>query len=304
MNRTLQAALLALSLAAPAHALGPTAPSGGPEARLCAESVPAGMACVPGGWFIRGSDDGPADAGPASWVWLQTFLVDRYEVTVEAYERCVGQGRCPHQKTQYVDFSRPRQPKQGVSWFAAKTYCEVHGQRLPTEAEWEKAARGVDGRTWPWGEEPATCERAVVLGKSGRACGVRKRGRHPKKGRTWEVGQFPPTQFGLYDMAGNSWEWVQDWHSASWADCGDACAGPDPRGPCAGRSPCKGHRRRVVRGGSWYWSAEYARTFHRRAHVPANNPYHHFGFRCAADVDALPTRAATDSPAKAPAPSR
>jgi formylglycine-generating enzyme required for sulfatase activity len=86
-------------------------------------------------------------------------------------------------------------------------------------------------------------------------------------------------------MVGNSYEWVADWHSASYAACGDACQGVDPRGPCAGREPCKGHRHRVVRGGSWYWGPAHATTVYRRRHIPANHPYiHHFGFRCAASA--------------------
>jgi sulfatase modifying factor 1 len=83
-------------------------------------------------------------------------------------------------------------------------------------------------------------------------------------------------------MAGNQYEWVADWASESYAACGAACAGPDPRGPCDGALTCDGHHERVVRGGSWYWPAQNARGSFRRFHVPGNRPFHHFGFRCAA----------------------
>ena len=90
-------------------------------------------------------------------------------------------------------------------------------------------------------------------------------------------------------MAGNSWERVADWYSPSWAACGADCEGVDPKGPCGGGDPCPGHDERVVRGGSWYWPAKHATTWHRRPHTPANKPvFHHFGFRCAASLEAAP----------------
>jgi formylglycine-generating enzyme required for sulfatase activity len=211
--------------------------------------------------------------------------MDQNEVTVAEYKRCVRQKKCPKAGPHYADFSRPQQPINGVSWFDARAFCEAYGKRLPTEAEWEKAARGVDGRTYPWGEEEADCTRAVIKTKAkGRSCGVRKRGKHPEKGRVWVVGKMPPNPYGLFDMAGNSYEWVADWHSESYEACGEACAGVNPKGPCGGAERCAKHYRRVVRGGSWYWPAEHATTFYRRAHLPHNKPFHHFGFRCAQNL--------------------
>lgn len=258
------------------------------EVAPCA--VVPGMACIPGGAFLRGTDDASAadaSARPQQSVWTQTFFMDTYEVTVAEYRACMATGKCAKAGPWYADFDAPRQPITGVSWFHAQRYCEAQGKRLPTEAQWEKAARGVDGRIYPWGNEEATCQRAVYRDQSGRSCGVKQRSKkHADVGRPEPIGSRPPNRYGLFDMAGNSWEWVADWHSRSYAACGVACAGDDPLGPCAGKSPCPGHTRRVVRGGSWYWPAARMTTFHRRPHEPANAPlFHHFGFRCAATID-------------------
>ena len=264
-------------------------------------TAPQGMACIPAGPFLRGSDNGPKETRPQETVWLETFYADVYEVTVEQYDACVASGRCKPAKTAYSDFSRPRQPKVGINWYRAKEFCEKNGKHLPTEAEWEKAARGTDGRLYPWGDEPATCERAVIMDARGRSCGVKKQGGEPDKGRTFEVGTLQPNQYGLYDMAGNSWEWVADWYSKSYRACGKACQGKDPKGPCDGQEPCPGHEEKIVRGGSWYWPAEYATTIHRRPHFPQNKPYHHFGFRCAASL-AEAAKIAPPAPRPAPPP--
>ncbi len=254
-----------------------------PAVADCGE-VPSGMACVPGGFFVRGSDDGPADSRPASKVWVQTFLMDIDEVTVRDFFACVKSRKCPKAGPLYRGFSEPDMPINGISWFDADNYCKVRGKRLPTEAEWEKAARGVDGRTWPWGDSKATCDLAIIEDESGKGCGRKKPGDHPEKGRPWAVGSRPATQYGLRDMAGNSYEWVADWYSPSWGECGSECSGVDPKGPCGGAAKCPGHKRKSVRGGSWYWPSENARTFHRRSYIPSNKPAHHFGFRCASSV--------------------
>ncbi|MBN2497153.1 MAG: SUMF1/EgtB/PvdO family nonheme iron enzyme [Deltaproteobacteria bacterium] len=260
--------------------------AGEPPAALPCAEPPPGMACVPGGPFVRGTDDGDKNARPAETVWLQTFYMDQLEVTVAQYDACVKAGKCKPAKTNYSDFSRPRQPKVGLSWYHARDYCAAQGKHMPTEAEWEKAARGSDGRPYPWGDEPATCARAVIKDSRGRSCGVKKAsGGRPETGRTFEVGSRPPNPYGLYDMAGNAWEWVADWYAPSYARCGAACRGVDPRGPCDGRAKCPGHDMKIVRGGSWYWGAERATCYHRRPHYPANRPYHHYGFRCAASLE-------------------
>ncbi len=252
---------------------------------LPCEAAPEGMACIDGGKFIRGSDDGPDNTRPAADIWLQTYYMDLNEVTYSEYKACQKAKKCPKGGPLYNDFSHPQQPINGITWYAAKTYCEVHGKHLPTEAEWEKAARGPDGKLHPWGDEPATCERAVIKDHRGRSCGVKKKKEHPDKGKPFVVGSRPPGVYGLYDMSGNSWEWVADWYSKSYAACGEACLGVDPKGPCDGAETCKGHDEKLVRGGSWYWVARYATAIYRRPHFPQNDPFHHFSFRCAATAD-------------------
>lgn len=252
---------------------------------LPCDEEPPGMACIPGGPFLRGADDGPKNARPRAEVWLQTYYMDLFEVTYAEYKACQQSGACPRGGPLYNDFSRARQPITGVTWYGARDYCASRGKHLPTEAQWEKAARGPEGALYPWGDEPVTCERAVIKDARGRSCGVKKRKEHPDKGRTFEVGSRPPGIYGLYDMIGNSWEWVNDWAARDYSACGEACLGVDPQGPCAGAEPCSGHTERVVRGGSWYWDATYATGIHRRTHVPHNDPFHHFGFRCAASPE-------------------
>lgn len=262
-------------------------PHSWPTSLPCLSKEIPGMSCIPGGPFIRGSNEGPKPARPEAKVYVETFYMDQNEVTVAEYKLCVRRKKCVKSGPQYADFSRPKQPINGISWYEAVAYCKAVGKHLPTEAEWEKAARGTDGRLYPWGNEPATCQRAVIKDEKGRSCGVMKRGKHPEKGRVWEVGKKPSTQYGLYDMAGNSYEWVADWYSQSYETCGEACLGINPKGPCGGAKDCPKHHDKVVRGGSWYWPAEHATTIYRRRHVPSNRPFHHFGFRCAASLEEL-----------------
>ena len=271
------------------------------DARLVAKpcgKAPAEMACIPGGPFIRGLDANPhrrcwqmgrpgmrhADTLGQSKVWLQTFYMDKTEVTTAAYRRCVTAGKCNKAGPRYSDFDRPRQPITGISWFDAVKFCKAHGKHLPTEAEWEKAARGPKGALYPWGNAPVTCDRAVIRSAKGRSCGVRKRFSKAYVGRVLEVASRPAGAYGLFDMVGNAEEWVADWYSKSYRRCGAACAGPNPKGPCGGALKCRGYRYRSVRGGSWYWPKAHATGVHRRPHFPHNRPYHHFGFRCAASA--------------------
>lgn len=290
--------LLAISLSILVAAADP------PPVLPCGEPPP-GMSCVPGGYFERGLDDdrhackqrfGANDerpnARPAARVWVQSFYIDRTEVTYEAYASCIRAKKCSPRPEdgrfgpRYTDFDRPDQPITGVNWYQAREYCKAHGKTLPTEAQWEKAARGPDGERFPWGDEPVSCAHAVIKDDSGRSCGVKKRGT-ASIGRVLEVGSKGAKRYGVSDLIGNVEEWVADWYSDDYEECGESCAGIEPRGPCDGAEECPGHRFKIVRGGSWYYDAGHATSWHRRPHFPDNRApdrFHHFGFRCAKAV--------------------
>ena len=246
-------------------------------------SPPEDMKCIPGGEFIRGShrislnEDTQKqiqDEKPEMKVHVSTFFMDETEVTYSEYQKCFQAGKCTKAGPNYRGYDGPDMPMVGLSWFQARDFCRWKGRRLPTEAEWEKAARGEKGELYPWGNEPASCENSILKENEKKGCGT---------GKTWNVKSRPVGRYGLYDMAGNSWEWVHDWYSENYAECGEFCAGKDPKGPCGGSDTCPGHKEKIVKGGSWWWSSEYAESSNRRPHYPANKPFHHFGFRCAKD---------------------
>lgn len=262
------------------------------------------MVCLAGGPTRRGEDEAHTcdeyeikwsrtNHNPAAEVTLSPYFLDATEVTHAAYQACVAGGACKARQPNYLDFRRPELPMTGVSWFEARDYCAAMGKRLPTEAEFEHAARGPAGEAQPWGAAPADCERAVIMDASGRGCGTLKKGSHPEKGRPLDVKSRPPVR-ELYDVLGNAEEWVADWY-LPYADCGEDCLGADPVGPCAGADTCASSETKVVKGGSWYWPAGCATASNRRHHFPKNSPYHHFGFRCAASLDQA--RALAEAPA-------
>jgi len=256
----------------------------------------AGTACIPGGPFTMGADTDHTCAqgenrraqtafGPPAEIWQQTFFMDKTEVTYGEYQACVASGACSRSHPAYNDYDRPAQPMVGMTWYQARDFCRAEGKHLPTEAEWEKAARGPDGDAGPFGSAAPTCAEAIIRDATGRSCGVPKAAPHPEKGRTLEVASRPAGHYGLYDMVGNAEEWVSDWFVRDRAQCGAACERTSPRGPCDGAERCPGHDKKMVKGGSWYWPTEHAYGWHRRPHFPANRPYHHFGFRCAATLE-------------------
>jgi formylglycine-generating enzyme required for sulfatase activity len=220
-------------------------------------------------------------AQPLQRVWLQSFAIDQTEVTYAAYQACAAAGDCPRARPLYRGFSSDDQPMTGVSWFDARAFCVAQGGDLPTEAQWEAAARGPEGEWYPWGMQEATCDLAIIMDERGRSCGREQRSETPDRGVVWPVASVPAGRYGLYDMAGNAEEWVLDWWTPDYEACGDPCAGAEPRGPCDGQEECARHRYRVVKGGSWYWDGAHATGWHRRRHEPDNDPFHHFGFRCA-----------------------
>ena len=209
---------------------------------------------VPAGPFWMGSDDGDRDERPRRRISVGSFAIDRTEVTRADYAGCVRARACAP-ATDYPDQTDPRLPQTGVSFPDAARYCRFAGGRLPTEREWEKAARGTDGRRFPWGEQ-ADCGRGNWGAWAGEGpCG----GVHP--GRPEPVGRYPggASPFGALDMAGNVWEWV------------DA-----PYPPVAGeRTP-----RRVLKGGSCCSTFLEPRAANRIGYDPRYRDAD-IGFRCA-----------------------
>lgn len=243
--------------------------------------LPSGMVCVPGASYVRGSDDGPENERPAGQVTVSTFLLDTHEVDNAHYRECVEAGEC-RRLVRFPGYMSSEQPAVGMRWVDADSYCRWRGKRLPTEAEWERAARGDTTTRFWWGdEEGEPCEHAIVRTREGRGCGT---------GVTFPPGSRPPGPFGLYDMAGNVWEWVADHYSWCYRgcgrECGDACFGTDPQGRCGDpHAECPeslGHR--TVRGGSWWYFMDRSTVTGRRG-IPGENPNpHRFGFRCARSV--------------------
>jgi len=182
------------------------------EVTLAGGRRPGEMAFVPAGWFMMGCNQA-ADQGcdpdelPYHRVWLDSFYVDVSEVTVGMYRRCVDAGACtppePGQGCNWGEDGRDDHPANCTDWFQAKAYCAWSGKQLPTEAQWEKAARGTDGRIWPWGNEEPTCEVCVMGERGDVGCGAG--GTLPACSRP--KGRSP---YGSCDMAGNVMEWVED----------------------------------------------------------------------------------------------
>ena len=194
---------------------------------------------VRAGDFLMGSEESDADADPDSkpqhTVALSAFWIDRTEVTNGMYVRCVKGGGCGILASLVVD-EKPEDaefPVQGATWEMALDYCVWAGRRLPTEAEWEKAARGTDGRLYPWGNAEPDSSRANYKAEIGTGL----------NGRVAQVGSYSggASPYGALDMAGNLWEWVADWYDATYY------AGSPrfhPQGPSTGAY-------RACRGGSW-----------------------------------------------------
>ena len=227
-----------------------------------------------------GSEEGRADEQPAGRATVDAFFLDLTEVTNARYRACMADGECPRH-ARYVGFLRADQPVVGVSWQGAVQFCDSVGGRLPTDAEFERAAGGESDARFPFGDDAAdACSVAVVRTRRGAGCGTEV---------TASVGSRPAGHFGLFDLAGNVHEWVADRYSPCLRgcphECGDRCFGENPRGPCPDADLCPGHPLRSIRGGSWYWPLERARAAARRGARPDNRAGHRFGFRCARDLE-------------------
>lgn len=244
-----------------------TTSSGGFVETPCGPEI-ADMVCVPAGPFIRGSAAGEADEQPERVLELSAFWIDRTEVTASRYASCVADGACPPRGSgsDCSESEDPERPADCVTWLGARDFCAWEGKRLPTEAEWEKAARGDAGAVYPWGSAPATCELAVMEEVTGEAgCGT---------GAAVRVGSrlAGASPYGALDMAGNIEEWVVDWYES---DYYAMSPDRDPPGPEASVS-----QRRARRGGNYSSEAERLRSSRRSSGLP-DVPVGFVGFRCA-----------------------
>lgn len=240
---------------------------------------------IPAGWFTMGSNkkiDRKAyrPEMPQRQVYLDAFEIDAYEVTALEYLRFVvdtGRPPLPDWKFDGGNFqeSMAHHPVMHVTWYDADAFCRWAGKRLPTEAEWEKAARGTDGRIYPWGNTPAGLTRAN-FGRSGISGPVRDR---PERlllyppiisVDKYEIGISP---YNVFQMAGNVAEWVNDWYDPAYYQ-----TAPDrnPQGPSTGEH-------RVFRGGGWIDSTPTVRTAQRNGTAPETQA-NWLGFRCAAGL--------------------
>ena len=240
---------------------------------------PTAMITIPAGKFTMGSNRFSGDERPLRVVWLDEFKIDEYEVTVAQYRTCVEVDLCdePYSGsdayklsfegifTNWKKVDREHHPVNAVSWEQARQYCDWAGKRLPTEAEWEKAARGTDGRVYPWGDAEGSCE-LIVMDDGGDGCGWES---------TWPVGAKSQgrSPYGVADMSGNVWEWTDDWYDRTYYAEGPA-RNPHNTDPGIGK--------KVLRGGSL---ADQNPHIHRAANRLAYDPLQRFdytiGFRCA-----------------------
>ena len=232
---------------------------------LSRETVPSqseeetDMVYIPAGAFTMGAEGRFDDEKPVHKVYLDAYYMDRYEVTNAQYGAFMkATGRAAPEFWNDSRFNHPDRPVVGVTWYDGEAYCKWVGKRLPTEAEWEKAARGTDARIYPWGNSFG----------SGRA-NLSDRG--DRYEYTAPVGSFPSgaSPYGVHDMAGNVWEWVNDWHDKGYYS---RSPGRNPTGPDAGKY-------KVLRGGSWYDDPRFLRTAYRRGNYPGHQ-YDLDGFRC------------------------
>lgn len=219
---------------------------------------------VPAGEFLMGNDDKEADERPEHQVFLDAYWIDQTEITNAMYAKCVLEKKCElplklSSKTRgdyYSNNNFSNFPVNYINWQMAKNYCQWAGRDLPTEAQWEKAARGDGGAEFPWGNAKIT---PALLNYQNSGIGD-----------TTEVGSYPNgvSQYGAFDMAGNVYEWVNDWYDATYYKISPLS---NPLGPVSGQY-------KVARGGAWGFASDYARSSYRNFFDPEKE--YNFGFRC------------------------
>jgi len=216
------------------------------------------------------------DRHPAHSVSLEAYYIDKFEITNAQYANCVNEGVCtrPYLISMYESPQHTEHPVVLVNWYAANTYCEWRGARLPSEAEWEKAARGTDGRYYPWGkhfngELTNFCDSSCTKYYSNRDYDDGENGIAP-------VGSYPDgaSPYGVLDMAGNVGEWVADWYDENYYKNSPK---ENPLGPSSGSS-------RGVRGGSYYSNDNGVSVTSRSSYGPDFKTVY-YGFRCVMDAE-------------------
>ncbi len=225
---------------------------------------------VPRGSFLMGTDDGATDEGPEHEVRLDAFWMDRTEVTNEQYAACVAAGECSEPKS-FASYSRANYyladgfagfPVIHVTWYDARRYCTWAGGSLPTEAQWEYAARSPEGRVFPWGDEPASC---AFVNYAGTCNGDTDHVESRPVGKSW---------VNALNLAGNVTEWVNDWFSSS---AYGRSVRTNPQGTPTGLT-------KVLRGGAWDDRAVWVRSFSRYQKADPDDQNDQIGFRCAYPV--------------------
>lgn len=237
----------------------------------------APMVLIPAGSFTMGTDDGEPNEKPVHRVYLNEYYIDKYEVTTSRYARFLEATRRerPYRWNEVNLEEDGNRPVMGVSWNDAQAYCRWAGKRLPTEAEWEKASRGTDGRRYPWGNEEPEGDR----GNFGHSFKWRGYATLTSVG-SFERGTSP---FGVHDLSGNVSEWTADWYDPGYYHDSPPF---NPTGPVIPEKPelysLDFSRRKVVRGASYGSGAHGMRSTIRGGSAPGKR-HGDVGFRCAQD---------------------